>query len=428
MVKVYIETYGCELNRADSILMEKVLISKGHRIVNSIDEAEVVIINTCTVRKETEERMIRRIKLLYNNCIEKGKRLVIAGCLPSAQPYLVNLIAPKADMISPSNITLIAEVIESPERRILVVGERNRSCLPITRTRLIASIPIADGCLGNCSFCIVKIARRKLVSYPLKTIIKTVKELVRSGVKEVRLTAQDTGAYGLDLYGKYMLPKLLEELTSIPGEFKVRIGMMNPEHLKIFLDNIIELLRSPKIYRFLHIPLQSGDDRVLKIMNRKYTVDEYRHLVKELKSKVPGIAIATDILIGHPGEDEEAFENTIKIVKELEFERIHYARYTVRPRTISASLKQVPPSIKKERTLKLQKVIEDICLRIHERYVGAIAKALIVERGTRGTLIGRMHNYIPVVIMNSNQAILGGYKYVKITSATYYDVRGNIIS
>lgn len=428
MHKVYIETYGCELNRADSLLMEKVLINRGYRIVNNINEADIIIINTCTVRKETEERMIYRIKDIYEEyVIKRNKRLIIAGCLPSAQPYLVNLNAPKADLITPQNITLIASVIESPKRQVLILGSRSRSCIPLTKTNLIASIPIADGCLGNCSFCVVKIARRRLVSYPLKLIVRKVMRLVKSGIKEVRLTAQDTGAYGLDIYGKHYLPILLRELIEIPGAFKIRIGMMNPEHLTGIIDDLIELMHSPKIYRFLHIPLQSGDDRVLKIMNRKYTVDEYRSLVKELKRKVPDIAIATDILVGHPGEDEEAFENTVRVVKELEFERIHLARYTVRPRTVSASLPQVPPHIQKERTLRLQRVIEDICLKIHKSYVGSTAKALIIEKGAKGTVIGRLHNYIPVVIKKPAKINLGTYKYVKIDEATYFDIRGHDI-
>ncbi len=424
-MKVYIETYGCALNKGDEFIMKTVLTRRGHLLVNSIDDSDVVIINTCTVRYDTELRMLDRINKLYRYAKTTGKRLVVAGCLAKAQPYQVHKIAPSASLVSPQNASLIYKAVEADEPIYLLNGEKDRRIIGRWVEKHVAYIPIQEGCLGNCSFCITKLARRKLVSYPVKLIVEAVRNVVEHGAVEVELSGQDTASYGLDLYGRQELPKLVEELASVNGNYMIRIGMMNPDTLLPIMDELVESIRgNPRVYRFLHIPLQSGSDRVLKIMNRKYSVDTYRSIVKELRRKIPGISIATDIIVGHPGEEEDDFEETLRIIRELKFERVHVAAYSIRPNTYSARLPQISTKTKKERMKRILRVIEEVGLSVHREYIGSRVEVLVTEYG-KGW-VGRTYNYIPVIIENGNGLNYGDRITVYIRNATFYDLRGSI--
>ncbi|MCQ4385078.1 MAG: tRNA (N(6)-L-threonylcarbamoyladenosine(37)-C(2))-methylthiotransferase [Sulfolobales archaeon] len=416
-MRVYIETYGCALNRGDSAIMATVLSERGHEITDNLNEAEVVIINTCAVRLETEERMKQRIRELRRT----GKRLVVAGCLAGALPATVSALAPEASMLGPQAVERIAEVVESPERQMILEGTKAVKVPRIFEGKIFI-VPIADGCAGECSFCITKLARRKLRSYPMREIVEAVKEAVAKGAVEVELTAQDTAAYGLDLGGKVRLPDLVEKVAEIEGNFMVRVGMMTPEQAMSIVDGLVEALNMEKVYKFVHLPVQSGSDKVLKLMNRKYTIDEYKRLVKELRSKVPGLSVATDIIVGHPGEDEEDFQQTLDLMKELRFERIHLAMYSIRPNTVSAGLPQVPDSVKKERMKTAMGLYESIAYDIHSEYVGKTVEVLTTELGRKGSVIGRLRNYIPVVV--KNESSLGNWVKVVIEEASFYDLRG----
>jgi MiaB-like tRNA modifying enzyme len=416
-MRVYIETYGCALNRGDSAIMATVLSERGHEITESLNEAEVVVINTCAVRLETEERMKQRIRELRRT----GKRLVVAGCLAGALPATVSALAPEASILGPQAVERIAEVVESSERQVILEGTKAVK-VPRMLEGKIFIVPIADGCAGECSFCITKLARRKLRSYPMREIVEAVKEAVAKGAVEVELTAQDTAAYGLDLGGKVRLPDLVEKVAEIEGNFMVRVGMMTPEQAMSIVDGLVEALKMEKVYKFVHLPVQSGSDKVLKLMNRKYTIDEYKRLVKELRSKVPGLSVATDIIVGHPGEDEEDFQQTLDLMKELRFERIHLAMYSIRPNTVSAGLPQVPDSVKKERMKTAMGLYESIAYDIHSEYVGKTVEVLTTELGRKGSVIGRLRNYIPVVV--KNESSLGNWVKVVIEEASFYDLRG----
>ncbi len=421
-MRVYIETYGCALSRGESHLMETVLRRRGARIVGSLEEADVVIINTCIVRGETEDRMRRRIKSLYEVLAARGKRLVVAGCMAKAMPYTVSRLAPDSSLVAPQCVHRVDEAVFSQSRVLLLGDERRRDLLPQVIRGVIGIVPIADGCLGDCSFCVVKYARRRLVSYAPRAIVNTVRGMLERGAKEIELTAPDTAVYGVDLAGQQLLPDLVLRIVELPGDFMVRVGMMTPEYAMRILDELVEMYRHPKVYKFAHIPVQSGDDRVLKIMNRGYTVEEYVELVRELRRKVPGISIATDIIVGHPGEDEEAFRNTLKLVEELRFERVHFAQYSPRPHTRSASMKQVPEHVKKERSKRLLEVVERVGLEVHRAYVGGVYEALVTEEGHSDTRVARLSNYMPVILPGNVD--LGSRVRVRVLDASYYDLRG----
>lgn len=418
MKNIYIETYGCALNRADSYVMMTLLKSEGYNFVEKPEDADIIILNTCAVRLETEERMKQRIKELN----KLSKKLIVAGCMSSAEPATVLSISPNSSLIGPQAVEKIVDVVKSQDRKVILEGDR-ALITPRVFEGKIAIIPIADGCAGNCNFCITKLARRKLRSYPLREIVESAKYAIQNNAKEIELTGQDTAAYGLDLGGTINLTDVVNKIAEIDGDFMIRIGMMTPEQAMRIVDDIIEVLKNPKVYKFIHLPVQSGDDRVLKLMNRKYTVDEYKELVLEIRRKIPFVNITTDIIIGHPGEDEEAFNNTLSLMKELRFERIHLAMYSLRPNTRSASMPQVPDSIKKQRMQIANKLYEDIGFSVHSEYIGTVSKILTTEHGRKGSVVGRLMNYIPVVIRNEN-AELGRWYNVKITEASFYDLRG----
>ncbi|MEM2347680.1 MAG: tRNA (N(6)-L-threonylcarbamoyladenosine(37)-C(2))-methylthiotransferase, partial [Sulfolobales archaeon] len=370
-MKVYIETYGCALNKADSSLMKALLLNRGHEVLENLNDADVVVINTCTVRMDSEERILKRLRQLVK--ILNGRKLVITGCMVSTQPYTLKQITPTASLISPQNITKVVEVIESPNVENLIVGIRDTSQLLCSIDGRVASIPIAEGCVGDCSYCIVKLARRRLTSYKPELIINSVREAVSKGAVEVELTAQDTAAYGLDL-GGMNLPKLVREVVDrVEGNYMIRIGMANPNTLRPILDELIEVLKEPKVFKYLHIPLQSGDDKVLKIMKRWYTSEDFINIVRELRRKIPGINIATDIIVGHPGEGDEEFEHTLNLINSVQPDKVHIAQYTPRPRTESSKMAQVSEQIKKKRSTLLTKVVEEIGMKINKEYIGSIA-------------------------------------------------------
>lgn len=425
MLRVYIETYGCTMNRADSQLMRELLVESGHSIVKSLEDAEVVILNTCTVRGDTQDKIIRRIRVLRERISLNNCKLVIAGCMVKAQPYLVVREAPEASLVTPQTIHKIVEAVKSKGRVVLLNGESRTCRVPVACEGVTSAIPVAEGCLGACNYCIVRVARGTLKSYPLSTIVEAVKQVVSKGVVEVQLTGQDVAAYGIDLGVR--LPRLLDEILSLEGDFMVRIGMMNPNHVVDILDELIEAYKSERIYKFLHLPVQSGDNRVLKLMNRPYTVEEFEEIVREFKTKIPEVSIATDIIVGHPGEDEEAFKNTLRLVEKLEFDRVHVAHYSVRPHTVSARMLQVPSPIRKRRVLELMKLVEKVGYKRHSRFVGKRLKVLFTEVGKRNTMVGRDKSYYPVVV-EGDISLLGKRKIVRIEGATFYDLRGKLLT
>ncbi|MEM1982631.1 MAG: tRNA (N(6)-L-threonylcarbamoyladenosine(37)-C(2))-methylthiotransferase [Sulfolobales archaeon] len=429
-MKVYIETYGCALNKADTSLMKALILRGGHEVVDDVEEAEVILVNTCTVRRDSEERILKRLRHLSK--FLSNRKLVITGCMVSTQPYTLKLTAPMASLISPQNITKVVDVIESGTIENLIVGNRDNSQLPCHVEGAIASIPIAEGCLGNCNYCIVKLARRKLVSYKPKLIIESVRDAVARGAVEIELTAQDTATYGLDL-GDTNLPKLIQEIVNnVEGEYMIRIGMANPNTIEPILDDLINVLKEPKVFKYLHIPLQSGDDKVLKIMGRKYSVGDFINIVKEVRKKIPEIAIATDIIVGHPGEGEEEFENTLNTINIIQPDKVHLAQYTPRPRTESSRMPQVSEQTKKIRSTLIAKTIEEIGMKINSSYVGSIAFSLITSTTSRkNRIFGRLINYKPVVIFDNIIGIkqsIPKRAFMLIIYATFYDLRGRYFS
>ncbi len=423
MKRVYIETYGCELNRGDAAIMKMILEDSGYTIVDDPKDADVIILNTCIVRYDTEVRMVKRLRELSR----LGKKIVVAGCMARALPSIARKVCPDAILLVPQAVERVVEAVEAPPRSVIFEDVRMFTRVPIVVDRCIAIIPVAEGCLDECAFCIVKRARPKLKSIPIEKVVEAVKRAVEKGAIEIHITAQDLAVYGVDIYGRPAVVDLLEALLEIEREFYIRIGQMNPKYIPQYLDRLIDVLRDPRVYKHLHIPVQSGSNKVLSIMNRGHSVELFIQIVKELRKKVEGISIATDIIVGHPGEDEYSFLETVKLVLDMELDRLHIARYSLRPMTRAASMPQIPDPIKKARSSYIERVYELYAHSINLEYVGSRALCIVSETGRGSTYVCRLFNYRPVIVYSEND-ILGKRIVVEIENATFYDLRGRVVS
>ncbi len=429
--RYYIETYGCALSEFDSSTMSSILDAQGYQRVSDISDADVVIVNTCAVRLDTERRIALRLAEIRKMTAKNGdgKKIIVAGCLAKARPGLVAKIIPEASIVSPQNVTRILDVVESPEKLVLLKGSRDTGWMPqLPITDSVATVMVSEGCLNDCSFCISKNARRELRSYRPRLIVETVRDLVSRGAREIRLTGLDVAAYGRDLPGRPSIADLVSMiLDKVDGDYRIRIGMMTPEQALEILDDLITVYKDSRVFKFFHIPVQSGDDEVLRVMNRRYTVSDFKYIHSRIKNEFPDSMFATDIIVGHPGEDEDAYMNTVRLVEELRFERVHLAQYSIRPHTRSASMKQIPDPVKKERSSKLMAIIERIGLEIHSKYLGGVYRALVTERSFRpGSMTARLDNYFPVVL-SYRKSYIGRWVNVKIHDASFFDLKGIII-
>lgn len=430
----YVETYGCTLNKTDTALIEEKLRLLGLVPAKNPEEADVIVVNTCTVRKDAEERALTRIRELCG----LGKMLLVAGCLATAQPAFVREACESAILVSTMELSALADVVTGRKRWVTVEElVRLKAEEPALYKRgPTVAVPLVDGCADSCSFCITKLARPYLVSRKPISVLRRLKETLRLmpyDVCEVQLTGQDLAVYGLDLEGKQMLPRLLAEVLSLDvgGKLiKVRLGMMTPHRFSMIADEVLELAKKDeRVYRFFHIPVQSGDNRVLRIMRRGYRVEQFVELVRKIRSALNDVQLATDVIVGHPGEDEEAFRNTLRLLENIRPERIHIARFTPRPHTLSAMLPQVPDPVKKERSTALLRLYERIGYEWHAKMLNRRVRVYVVEkfywRG-REHIIGRTDNYVSVVLGNASEDILGKVAEAYIDEVTYFDARGRV--
>jgi len=390
-MRVYIETYGCTANKSDESIIKGLLLKRKHDIVDSIDNADAAVILTCTVIGSTEQRMLHRIKELQRHPV----KLVVSGCMASVQPELIRSVASNATLLTPQHIHHIVDVLENREIEFTV---KDKTGLPRRFDSIIAPISIAEGCIFSCSYCITSPARGKLRSFPIEGIVRDVCQAVKNGCREIQLTAQDTASYGLDINSD--LAELLSRVCKIEGDFKIRVGMMNPRSLINKLDRIIEAYDNQKIYKFLHLPVQSGSNYILEKMNRGYTREDFLKIVSKFRKKHPEITLSTDIIVGFPGEDEKAFNETIDLIKSAGPDIVNITRFSARPFTRAKKMKErVPTKVAKERSRKLTKLCKTISKKINQRYIGKRYTMLITEYDKKhDTFVGRNDNYKPVVL------------------------------
>jgi threonylcarbamoyladenosine tRNA methylthiotransferase CDKAL1 len=416
MTKVYFETYGCTLNFSDTELMQGLLVDVGFTIVDDPNDSEVIVVNTCAVKKPTENKFFNKLKKLE----DLRRPIIIAGCIAKALPEKLK----KYSLISPDNINDIVSVIEETmhdnTEKLLDYEKNPRLNLPLVRkNKIVEILPISKGCQGECTYCVVKYARGEFYSYQKEDIINQARSAINKGVKEIWVTAQDTGCYGKDL--KSSLPELLNELVKLPGDFKIRVGMMNPNHVEEMFDDLVEVLKNKKLFKFVHIPVQAGNDKILKKMKRKYTSSEFKTIVKNFREAIPEITIATDVICGFPGETKEQFQDTVNLIDEIKPEVMNISRFWSRPKTAAAKLFPLSGKETKERSRKITDIFDWILFEQNKKWRNWQGEIIIDEKGRDDQWIGRNSSYKPVIV-NGNYK-LGDQLNVKVELVTKYDLR-----
>lgn len=422
MTKIFIKTYGCSLNQSDSEVMAGLLKKADFELVKNAKQADLIIINTCTVKRLTEKRFFKYLEKIN----KLDKPIVIAGCIPQTDPEKV----PGYSLVGTSQITNIVEIVEETINgsTLVSLAKENNQKLNLPKIRknpIIEIVPICEGCLGEpCAYCKVKSARGNLVSYAKEDILRQISHAIKDGVKEVWITAQDTGAYGKDIGES--LTSLLKEIIKLPGDFKVRLGMANPNHIKEFLDELINIYKSEKMFKFLHIPVQSGNDEILKSMKRKYTVEEFKQTIQKFKKEIPNITISTDIICGFPGETEEQFNDSLNLIKEIKPDVLNISRFWPRPKTEAEKMEdQIHGRETKRRSKLLTSIFTNTARMLNEKWLGWEGEILIDEKGKDDTLIGRNFAYKPVVLKGNYK--LGNKVKIRIKKITAFDLRGEVL-
>ncbi|TDG50633.1 hypothetical protein AWZ03_002937 [Drosophila navojoa] len=355
--KVYVKTWGCAHNNSDSEYMAGQLAAYGYNL-SSKDEADLWLLNSCTVKNPSEDTFRNEIE----SGVRNGKHVVVAGCVPQGAPksdYLRGL-----SVIGVQQIDRVVEVVEETLKGHSVRLLQNKKVhglrvagaplsLPkVRKNPLIEIISINSGCLNQCTYCKTKHARGDLASYPPAEIVERARQSFDEGCCEIWLTSEDTGAYGRDIGSS--LPELLWQLVEvIPEHCMLRVGMTNPPYILEHLEEVAKVLQHPRVYAFLHVPVQSGSDSVLGEMKREYCRKDFEHVVDFLRSRVPGLTIATDIICGFPTETEEDFEETMSLCKKYQFPSLFINQFFPRPGTPAAKMERIPANLVKKRTKRL---------------------------------------------------------------------------
>jgi len=414
MFAVYIKAYGCSANTADAEITKGVLTEKGYRIANSPSASDLNVLMTCIVKTPTEQKITKQIRQLSST----GTPLIVAGCMPKAMRRHVAAAAPRASMVGPDDLGRIVEAVARTlkgERVVYVDGApTDRTCLPRVRAnKLIHIAPVCTGCLGNCSYCIVKYARGRLHSFPAEHIVKDVEAAVRDGCREVWVTAEDTAAYRDD---ENRLPQLLNMISSVVGEFKVRVGMMTPNQALPIQDDLVDAYSSDKVYKFLHMPIQSGNDEVLRAMRRRYTVADFKSIVNRFREAYPMMGVSTDIICGFPGETREQFEDSLALVSWLKPDVLNISRFWERPGTEAADMPgKLHGRDTKKRSRVLTELWKGLAVKAGEMWLGWEGEILLTEQGKGSSKVGRNYAYKAVAL--NTKAELGETIQVKVTGA-----------
>lgn len=416
-MNIYLEVYGCTANKGDASLILGLLKENNYKIVKNIEEADVLIILTCTVVGTTEQRMLSRLRKFKKT----GKKTVVAGCMASVQTDLIKSIIPDAKILPPQYSHHIIDLLNDKK---VFFNKKNKTIFSKHFDGLNAPISIAEGCMFSCSYCITSLARGRLKSYPIKEIVGDICSALKQGCKEIQLTAQDTSSYGLD--ANTNLGELLSSICKIKDEFRTRVGMMNPYTASKNLGSIISGYDDPKIYKFLHLPVQSGDNNILQMMGRKYTKDEFLEILGKFRKKYPNITVSTDVIVGFPTETDEQFNRTVKIIRDVKPDIVNITRYSARPHTKAKEIKdRIPTDIVKERSKILTKICQDISKENNQMHIGKNYTILITEKGKNNTVVGRTENYKPVVIREKIE--LGRFAEVIVDEATSTYFVGRLI-
>ncbi|MBW6451352.1 MAG: tRNA (N(6)-L-threonylcarbamoyladenosine(37)-C(2))-methylthiotransferase [DPANN group archaeon] len=409
-MNIYIETYGCSANQSNSEIMGGLLLNAGHNIVSE-DAADIIIINSCTVKLPTERKIYKRIeKLKFSD-----KLVIISGCMPEVQKDEILKLNSNVSFLGINAIDQVVDLVNS------ISSDMSSELFTDIKTELVGKpklrtnkniniVQISSGCNFDCSYCVVRSAKGSLKSFSPNSIINDIKEGLDAGCKEIWLTSQDTAAYGTDT--GIRLPALLRKICAINGTFKIRLGMMNPQSIKPIMEDLIDSYSNSKIYNFLHIPVQSGSDKVLNDMGRRYTSEEFLDIVNSFRSRIKDLTVSTDIIVGYPTEDVSDFNATVALLEELNPNIVNISKYGPRPMTRAAKLPLLSFDVVKQRSKTISDLCSKVTLKNSEKMINWTGSVLISEIGPKGGFITRNASYKPILIQ---KGVLGSFIDVKVT-------------
>ena len=422
MAKIFVEAYGCSASFADSEMISGLIVNGGHTLATDSSESDLNLIVTCSVKDTTANKMMHRIKSL------KAKPLIVAGCLPKAEQSNVEKFTENASLLGPNSLGKTLDVINSTlsGKKQIALEDSDLSKVGLPKVRLnsaVGIVEIASGCMSECTFCQTKLAKGDLSSYRLGDIVRQVKTEIKEGCKEVWLTSTDNGCYGFDIGTD--LPTLVNAVSEIPEDFMVRVGMMNPMYMSRIKQELIESYDNEKVFKFLHIPVQSGSNKVLNDMKRGHTSETFREIVKKTKGRFENFTISTDIIVGFPSETEEDFQKTLSLLDETKPDVVNLSKYSARPGTDAAELKQLDAAEVKRRSKIIFEQINKISLKSNEKWIGWKGKVLFDENTEEG-IKGRNYAYKPISVQE--KVNIGDSHIVEITDATRKRLIGKIAS
>lgn len=409
-MKYFIKTFGCKLNHSDSSLMD-IFLSEKYTKAETIDSADFVILNTCGVVDTTSSKILKEARELK----QRGKVIILGGCLPETMKEECREVS--NGIFSPTNIDKINEVVDivldggriemfdstELDKSIFIRNERPSDSVS-------AIIAVSEGCLGCCSYCVTRLARRKLISFDRKNILMQINHCLKNGFREIQLTSQDLAIYGFDK-GRQDLSLLMKDIKSLEGKFRVKLGMMNPGWTKRIIDEVLIEMEDEKFYKFLHVPVQSGSNELLLKMRRGYEQDDFIEIATKMRQKFNDVIFSTDVIVGHPQETEKMFMETVDMLKNVKPDIIHIFKFSSRPNTPDKKLKDLPDRIKKERSRIVTDLFHTMNEEKNKNYVGKIFEVLVVERRDN-TYIGRTSSGRAVVL--TKESNLGSFIQVKI--------------
>jgi threonylcarbamoyladenosine tRNA methylthiotransferase CDKAL1 len=406
MVSIYVETYGCTLNQSES--EELAFRLRGHNIADSAEAAQVIVLNTCMVIATTERKILRRIDTVYEQLGERT--LIITGCM-------AGLLADRLHALYPALKTMQISSVPS-----FIDAHFSRGAASVPRPSITAKVKIAQGCGGRCSYCIVRLIRGPLKSRSVEAITNDVVQRVKNGAKQIFLTAQDGGAYGLDR--GYRLPDLVEALCQIEHAFKLRVGMLNVSSTLDIAEDLIKTFRHPRVYRFVHLPVQSGSDRILELMGRGYTVSDFKRIVSAFRHEFKDITISTDFIVGFPSETAEDFRATVNLLRDIAPLKVNITRFSRREGTEASFLRPVTGSVQKDRSRKLTAEHHLVSRQRNRECTGRSYRALAAETVKKGSTVLYNDNYRPIVV--PRELPLGASYAVRVTGATATYLLGSL--
>jgi len=405
MARYHIETYGCTSNRGESREIEKRLRDAGHHKVDGPKAADVSILNTCTVVEKTERNMLRRAEELS----EETADLFVTGCMALAQGEEFREADVDAQVLHwdevPEAVTNGECPTTTPDAEPILDG-------------VIGILPIARGCMSNCSYCITKQATGRVDSPPVEENVRKARSLVHAGAKEIRITGQDTGVYGWD-DGERKLPELLERIcTEIEGDFRVRVGMANPGGVHGIREELARVFAEhDEIYNFLHAPVQSGSDDVLEEMRRQHRVEQYLDIVETFDDSLGEWTLSTDFIVGFPTEEPEDHAMSMALLRETRPEKINVTRFSKRPGTDAADMKGLGGQVKKDRSKEMTDAKMEVVGEAYESMVGTERDVLVTEHGTGDSVKCYDGAYRQIIVQNASDHGLepGDFATVEVT-------------